>query len=376
MGLLKSGTLFWGVVIGLLVALAAVVITLFGGVQAALIFLGMPLGMAVATVYFIVRVLDPMYQSLKALEAGENDPANSLVGHLPGLIMDARAGRLLSEALASRAADNASAAADISRTINEMGTELDQQVSRVEEMIAEMTRRIASGSGSASLAAEAVLKARHTGELSRDGRADVSNAISSIREVHGQTHETLHLMEDLNGKSEKIQSVTSVIEGIAAQTNLLALNAAIEAARAGDQGRGFAVVADEVRQLSARTARATEEVAETLQAVRSDTGVIVGRIKKLAEGVEAGLGAVETVGERLGEIQSNLDQMVDRLAGVSVEDQGSLTRISQGVAAVQDALRESSQSLRSLRNLATGLSEQTEEIRATFTASAQSPDAG
>lgn len=376
MGLLKSGTVFWSLVIGGLAALAAVLVALFTGFQAALVFLGMVIGMAVAGGYFIVQVLDPMGQSLKALEAGENDPSNRLAGHLPGLIMDARAGRVLSEALAGKAADSAAAAADISRAINELGAQLERQASQVEQLKSDIDLRAASDSGSSSRVAEAGAKAREAGEMSLTNKTALMDAIGNIRVIHGQSHDTLQLMEELNGKSEKIQSVTSVIEGIAAQTNLLALNAAIEAARAGDQGRGFAVVADEVRQLSARTAQATGEVAETLQAVRSDSGVIVGRIKQLADGVESGLRAVESVGERLGEIESSLEQMLDQFTGVDDAEQSSLGHLCQSVEALHEALGTSTASLNALAASATGLMEQTEQIQNAFTSSSHAHGAG
>ena len=74
--------------------------------------------------------------------------------------------------------------------------------------------------------------------------------------------------EEIAKVLQQVQHISEDIRGIANQTNLLALNAAIEAARAGESGRGFAVVADEVRNLAQRTAKATEQIATTLDSMR------------------------------------------------------------------------------------------------------------
>jgi methyl-accepting chemotaxis protein len=57
-------------------------------------------------------------------------------------------------------------------------------------------------------------------------------------------------MDQVSGKMDQIETITTAISNIADQTNLLALNAAIEAARAGEAGAGFAVVASAVRELA------------------------------------------------------------------------------------------------------------------------------
>lgn len=76
-------------------------------------------------------------------------------------------------------------------------------------------------------------------------------------------------VEELSREIDRVGTFAQNIDKIAKQTNLLALNATIEAARAGDAGKGFAVVAGEVKNLSSETARATQEISEVVDGLRS-----------------------------------------------------------------------------------------------------------
>ncbi|WP_166254492.1 methyl-accepting chemotaxis protein [Marinobacter salicampi] len=369
MGLIGPAVAVWGSILGVSVAVLGVVVAPFLGLDPVSVLIGLILGMAYAAGYLIVRALEPVDRALKALEAGETQKGNLLCDRIPGLIADADTGRNLVASLSSGADSNAISAAEVSYAADQLKARLDRQVGETAQMADYAGQITDTVRQSSEQAAGASATARQASSLSQDGKSALTNAIENIRLVHQQSEETLGLIKELNGKSEKIQGVTSVIQGIAEQTNLLALNAAIEAARAGEQGRGFAVVADEVRQLAGRTAQATGEVAETLDAIRVDTGVIVSRIQKLAESVDSGLQSVEGVGDRLGEIQHQSDQVERQVATIAEggqHNEASLQQMFQAIEVLRDEMSESDASVKSLASQAAMLMELAENTNAVF----------
>lgn len=358
-----------GAITALLLAIMGFVLAPFMGLDAISVLVGLTIGMAVASGFLVLRVLEPMERGFQRMLNGETVPDNPFGEAGRQLVADAETARSLIHRLSANADANAISAAEVSYASDQLKLRLDQQVqetSQVTDYAGQITETVRE---SAQQANEAAGMARQASQLSAEGREALDSAIERVRLAHQQSSENLERIQELNEKSNRIQGVTSVIQGIAEQTNLLALNAAIEAARAGDQGRGFAVVADEVRQLAGRTAQATGEVAETLDEIRSDTSLIVSRIEALAESVDEGLASVESVGERLHRIREQSDQLEQRVVQMAANDEhndASLQQMFHAIAALRDQISESDVSVESLAVQAGKLMELAEEANAAY----------
>ncbi|MFL1464847.1 methyl-accepting chemotaxis protein [Marinobacter sp. DUT-3] len=369
MGLLLRPVAWKGAIFAVVVAIIGVLAAPVTGLDAISLLVGILVGLVVATGYLVLRVLEPVERGLKELNSGQLSDGNPIADQCGQLVSDARVGRALVETLSGSADRNAISAAQVSYAADQLKLRLDRQVEETAQM-ADYTGQITETVRESSRqAADAATMAQQASQISAEGRQSLTGAIESVRVVHQQSAENLRLIQELNEKSNRIQGVTTTIQGIAEQTNLLALNAAIEAARAGDQGRGFAVVADEVRQLAGRTAQATGEVAETLEEIRTDTTLIVSRIEDLARSVEAGLTSVESVGEQLDQIRDQSDHLQQQVARIAESDQNneqSLEKVFTAIGTVRDQISESDSSVESLAEQAATLMELAEKANAAF----------
>ncbi|MCK6443041.1 methyl-accepting chemotaxis protein [Elstera cyanobacteriorum] len=187
----------------------------------------------------------------------------------------------------------------------------------------------------------------------------VREALTISRNAVAETETVDRQIASLTETVERIGMAGQLINEIAAQTNLLALNATIEAARAGDAGKGFAVVASEVKALAAQTARATEEIAAQIAAVRSGTSNAAGAVREVGhviqslERLAADIsGSVEQQGAATSEIARQMQEAANGTRAVAEEMNaatGTVDQARQASATVHDSaanLNSESQSLR------------------------------
>ncbi len=180
------------------------------------------------------------------------------------------------------------ASTNIASNANNLLSHAEQQAAVLQETAATMEEMSATISINASNASEASRLAADAETQALQGTKVVTNAVTA--------------MENIVDSSNRINTIVSVIDGIAFQTNLLALNAAVEAARAGEAGKGFSVVAAEVRILAQRSSDAARDIKTLITQSNSQINEGVTLVHKAGEALDMIMNGISSVNRSINEI--------------------------------------------------------------------------
>jgi methyl-accepting chemotaxis protein len=210
------------------------------------------------------------------------------------------------------------AAAEINAGTEDLAGRTEQAASNLEETAASMEQMSATVKQNAENAQNASQLADSANQIAGKGGRIVDDAVAA--------------MAAIEGSSQRIADIISVIDEIAFQTNLLALNAAVEAARAGDAGKGFAVVAEEVRSLAMRSAEAAKDTARLIDQAVQKAGDGVSLNQEVLDNLQDIVGQVHKVSEVMGEIAAASEQQQHGVEQLNTAV-GQLNQVTQQTAA-------------------------------------------
>ncbi len=239
-----------------------------------------------------------------------------------------------------------------------LASELDASVGEIIASVRKANQDMVKSARKMSESADhSITQSRHVSNAANNAAENVQNVASateelsaSINNIGGQVAESTaisttaveeasranEMVSGLAVAAERIGEVVNLINEIAAQTNLLALNATIEAARAGEAGKGFAVVAQEVKNLANQTAKATDEIAQQIGSIQSETHLTVEAIEKVTRTISSISGITDGISSAVAEQNAAVNEIASSAQNASSGSTEVVNTIDDVLHAVSD----------------------------------------
>ena len=179
---------------------------------------------------------------------------------------------------------------------------------------------------------------RRSGQTGRGGGAQ--------RHCRNQRHpqriqDAAERLKQIAQSARRFDETVNLIRDVTEQTGVLSLNASLRGL-AGEAG-----AAEEMQRLADRAARGAGEIAELVEAIRSDSNSVLKSLEIAAGGAAAGVARATEAGRALAEIESaswellgRIDLAVSGAAGESARAQTVGERMDKLKIAAQQARRE------------------------------------
>lgn len=200
----------------------------------------------------------------------------------------------------------------------------------------------------------------------------VEGSVAYVRNAGQRSHNLASWVTALNERMVQVaESLDAVkannteIEAIARQVNILAINAKIEAARAGESGRGFGVVAEAINELSQKTAKAAEGIANNVQALSGWVGALREESAGVSEDASKVIeGSVET-DTALNNIASGVratNEQALRIQDDAGKVKQAMDQFQPAFARITQSVEQTAMGIHQSQERANGLIDSTESI--------------
>lgn len=191
---------------------------------------------------------------------------------------------------------------------NELSIQMQHAMNRMSQDIIAITTQVKTAAN----------QLQKTSSIIHNNSTNAARISEQVQTMSHKVNETAGNVQQLTDSYTDIESMVSIIQGIADQTNLLALNASIEAARAGEHGKGFAVVADEVKKLAELTKDSAEDIRQHIAQFKQTNDTVLMAINESASEVRSGAQDVQAISDELAAVLVETDKVMTNVQDVEV----------------------------------------------------------
>jgi len=205
-----------------------------------------------------------------------------------------------------------------------------------------------------------------TSQEASKGMMAVNETIAAMKEISSSFQQLEGSVSRLAERSNSIDEIIQVISDVAEQTSLLSLNASIIAAQAGEHGKPFSVVAGQVKSLASRTHRSTQEIAQLIRAIQSDTSAAVTAVEEGSAKVGKGVQRANVAGKVLAKIiekSQNSTARVREIADAAARQSGDLDGVDCAMNEVKQIVESINRSTRDQHRATAEIANAVQNIR-------------
>jgi methyl-accepting chemotaxis protein len=242
-------------------------------------------------------------------------------------------------------------------------TELTGELEQVSEDVAVSSKRAATSTETA----------RDVQTQSEGGRVAVEETAGALSQFRAVSEETGRALIELADGISEITGILNMIQDMAEQTNVLAINAAIEASRAGESGAGFQIVSGEIRGFAEHSRGAVDRITAIIAGVRqrtervqTATDQVRGQAENSLEQISHAQTALRTIFQNSSANAENLLAISESIASMQQEATHvteQLARLSGEFHATTDAMAEIADSTKEMTQQSQALAEAAQTLR-------------
>lgn len=283
--------------------------------------------------------------------------------------------------------ENTQSSISIADDVNQMTGKMENQSHESRDaleqvqIMSDISDKIMQSAGNILKSADCSLEHANT------GNENIEIYVTQLAEVNSVMKEVSGVTEKLNDSTKEMNTILNSISEIADQTNLLSLNASIEAARAGEAGKGFAVVAAEIRKLAEDSRKAAGKIGDIVAEVQQDAADMTDKMQEGLDQLREGNRLADTtkssfqdikestiivnrdikhILEQLKELAGMIEQVTDYVKNIDCvtgENAGVASQINETVLEQTEKLKEVSNAMAALTDLAEGLGRVVSEFK-------------